>query len=90
MRLLQTSYHASQLDPLISWLQTIEIIAKVESFDSIPNIVDIVDASDAIMVARGDLGEPVRCPWCTSCALPVHSTLVRAGHIHLLVVRGPG
>eukprot|EP00891_Asterochloris_glomerata_P007380 jgi/Astpho2/7380/e_gw1.00114.32.1_t len=39
--------------------RTIEIIAKVESFDSIPNIVDIVDASDAIMVARGDLGAQI-------------------------------
>jgi pyruvate kinase len=28
----------------------------VESHDSVPNIEEIVEASDAVMVARGDLG----------------------------------
>ena len=37
--------------------KTIEIISKVESFDSVPNIQEIVEASDGVMVARGDLGE---------------------------------
>jgi len=36
---------------------SIEVIAKVESYDSVPNIREIVEASDAVMVARGDLGE---------------------------------
>ena len=34
----------------------IEVIAKVESHDSVPNLAEIVEASDAVMVARGDLG----------------------------------
>lgn len=36
--------------------KVIEIIAKVESYDSVPNLTEIVEASDAVMVARGDLG----------------------------------
>ena len=28
----------------------------MESHDSVPNIEEIVEASDAVMVARGDLG----------------------------------
>lgn len=35
---------------------SIEVIAKVESYDSVPNVPEIVAASDAVMVARGDLG----------------------------------
>ena len=43
--------------------QVIEVIAKVESHDSVPNLEEIVEASDAVMVARGDLGaHPVRRP----------------------------
>jgi pyruvate kinase len=37
----------------------IEVIAKIESFDSVPNLGAIVDASDAVMVARGDLGAQI-------------------------------
>ncbi|KAK9806482.1 hypothetical protein WJX73_001862 [Symbiochloris irregularis] len=39
--------------------KTIEIISKVESFDSVPNIQEIVEASDGVMVARGDLGAQI-------------------------------
>ncbi|KAK9817658.1 hypothetical protein WJX72_000267 [[Myrmecia] bisecta] len=37
----------------------IEVIAKVESYDSVPNIQEIIEASDAVMVARGDLGAQI-------------------------------
>lgn len=36
-----------------------QIIAKVESFESINNIDEIIKASDGIMIARGDLGVEV-------------------------------
>lgn len=39
--------------------RAIEVIAKVESFDSVPNLAEIVEASDAVMVARGDLGAQI-------------------------------
>ena len=45
------SYVSSRAD------KTVEIISKVESFDSVPNIHEIVEASDGVMVARGDLGK---------------------------------
>lgn len=50
------SYLASRAD------STIEVIAKVESHDSVPNVPEIVAASDAVMVARGDLGRPIFAP----------------------------
>lgn len=34
----------------------IQVIAKIESANSIPNINEIIAASDGVMVARGDLG----------------------------------
>lgn len=40
--------------------KTIEIISKVESFDSVPNLQEIVEASDGVMVARGDLGKQIK------------------------------
>ena len=36
--------------------RTIEVIAKLESHDSVPNAQSIVEAADCVMVARGDLG----------------------------------
>ena len=35
------------------------VVSKIESFDSIENIAEIVEASDAVMVARGDLGAQI-------------------------------
>jgi pyruvate kinase len=35
---------------------TIKIISKIESTDATKNMIEIVDASDAVMIARGDLG----------------------------------
>ena len=53
-------------------MQVIEVIAKVESHDSVPNIEEIVAASDAVMVARGDLGA-LLLP--ASCAPSLHLAL---------------
>lgn len=39
--------------------RAIEVVAKVESYDSVPNLGEIVDAADAVMVARGDLGAQI-------------------------------
>ena len=44
------SYLASRSDKVI------EIVAKVESHDSVPNCQEIIEASDGVMIARGDLG----------------------------------
>jgi pyruvate kinase len=35
------------------------VVSKIESVDSLPNLDDIVKASDAVMVARGDLGSQI-------------------------------
>ena len=35
------------------------VVSKIESCDSLPNLDDIVAASDAVMVARGDLGSQI-------------------------------
>ena len=50
--------------------RAIEVIAKLESHDSVPNAQDIIEAADCVMVARGDLGMPsyhiyalVTSPW---------------------------
>lgn len=45
------SYLSSRCDKVI------EIVAKIESHDSVPNAQDIIEASDAVMIARGDLGK---------------------------------
>mmetsp|Transcript_10070 Transcript_10070/g.25758 ORF Transcript_10070/g.25758 Transcript_10070/m.25758 type:complete len:587 (+) Transcript_10070:195-1955(+) len=37
----------------------IEVVAKIESCESLPNIASIVDAADVIMIARGDLGAQI-------------------------------
>ena len=50
--------------------KVIEIVAKIESHDSVPNAQDIIEASDAVMIARGDLGMASSfCAWCwaTQC-----------------------
>ncbi len=38
---------------------TIELIAKIEAFDSLTNLDAIIAAADGVMVARGDLGAQV-------------------------------
>lgn len=35
-----------------------QVVAKLESADSIPNIASIVKEADCVMIARGDLGTP--------------------------------
>ncbi|PRW56169.1 Pyruvate kinase isozyme chloroplastic isoform A [Chlorella sorokiniana] len=37
----------------------IEIVAKIESLDALPHLDEIIEASDAVMVARSDLGAQV-------------------------------
>lgn len=39
--------------------KTIEIVAKIESYDSISHLDEIIEASDGVMVARGDLGAQI-------------------------------
>ena len=57
--------------------KVIEIVAKIESHDSVPNAQDIIEASDAIMIARGDLGTApffdhfLNCPHAVLCHISV-------------------
>lgn len=39
----------------------IKVISKIEDQSAVQNLYDLIDASDAIMVARGDLG--IECPY---------------------------
>lgn len=39
--------------------RSIELVAKIESYDCIPHIEEIIAAADGVMVARGDLGAQV-------------------------------
>ena len=61
------SYLTSRCDKVI------EIVAKIESHDSVPNAQDIIEASDAVMIARGDLGTALPCS-----ALPYPALLCSA------------
>lgn len=68
------SYLTSRCDKVI------EIVAKIESHDSVPNAQDIIEASDAVMIARGDLGNALPrtalpCPAPPCPALPCPATL---------------
>jgi len=42
--------------PRVARHRGIQLVAKIENADGIRNIDDIIDTSDAIMVARGDMG----------------------------------
>ena len=63
----------------------LEIIAKLESYDSVPNVQDIVAAADCVMVARGDLGA-ASIPGLESAQLQtaVKQALGQAGMEHLM------
>ena len=55
---------ADVLDNLRSYIgsktsKNIQIVAKIEAYESIANLESIVDSSDFVMVARGDLGAQV-------------------------------
>lgn len=50
------SYISSRLPPGAS---DIEVVAKIESCEALPNIASIVQAADLIMIARGDLGAQI-------------------------------
>lgn len=52
--------HASEIRDLKNLIQenggTTQVVAKIEKPEAIQNLVEIVEATDAVMVARGDLG----------------------------------
>lgn len=54
---------ASEVEEVRAWLakrrKAIGLIAKIETRQGLRNLSDIIDASDAIMVARGDLGAEI-------------------------------
>ena len=52
------SYIQSKLEKFGS-NHAIDVYAKLESYDSVPNMSAIISASDGIMVARGDLGAQI-------------------------------
>lgn len=67
---------ADVLDNLRSYINSktskmIQIVSKIEAYESIANLEDIVAASDAVMVARGDLGAQI----------PVHHVPIVQKHI---------
>ena len=76
--------------------QVIEVIAKVESHDSVPNIEEIVAASDAVMVARGDLGARAcfgNSPLCRAGAPIMQHHCCLSGRLHAgiaVAVHGAG
>jgi pyruvate kinase len=40
---------------LVSYCSNIDVIAKIDSIDSLKNLEEIIQASDGAMIARGDL-----------------------------------
>jgi pyruvate kinase len=44
---------------LVSYCSNIDVIAKIESIDSLKNLEEIIQASDGAMIARGDLGAQI-------------------------------
>jgi pyruvate kinase len=45
--------------PRFTYQKNIDVIAKIESIDSLKNLEEIIQASDGAMVARGDLGAQI-------------------------------
>lgn len=58
-----------------------ELVAKIEAADSLPNLDSIIEAADGVMVARGDLGAQVRrvaaCSGPAAAPIRAHATHTR-------------
>lgn len=55
--------NASEIEDIRAWLakrkKSIGLIAKIETRQGLQNLQEIIEASDAVMVARGDLGAEI-------------------------------
>ncbi len=60
-----------------NWGEFIRIISKIETLDAVENIEDIIKLSDAIMIARGDLGSALPLEELTKVTLNIIKLSVR-------------